>query len=340
MAAVTGAAVGTMQAVVRHEYGGPEALCLEERPVPEPGPREVRVRVHASSVNPADRYHLLGTPRLVQLTDGFRRPKDPRLGIDVAGVVEAVGPAVDRFRVGDRLFGASGNGWAERAIVSVDRATHVPEGVSLDQAGVVSCAGVTALQGLQRAEVTSADRVLVNGASGGVGHYAVQLAKAMGAHVTGVCSTRNLDLVRDLGADEVIDYTTTDFTTLDRQWDVLVDNHGNHRPRAMRRALVDGGRWVMIGGPMTSPTWGPMRYVVASVVTTTFSRVRPIQFVASENVPDLETLAGHLASGAVRAHVDREFHLTDVAAAIDHLATNRTRGKLLVRVASAAADTD
>ena len=333
MSATTGATVATMQAVLRHEYGGPEVLSVEERPVPEPGPRQIRIRVHASSVNPADRYHMLGMPRMIQVVDGIRRPKDPRLGIDVAGVLDAVGPAVDSFRPGDRVFGASGNGWAEHAVMNVDKATHVPDGVSFGAAAALPVAGVTAVQGLRLGAVGDGDRVLVNGASGGVGHYAVQLAKAMGAHVTAVCSTRNLDLVRDLGADEVVDYTTTDYAELGQTWDVLFDNHGNQSPKVNRELLTDGGRWVIVNGPMSSHTWGPMGYIARAYASCLFSPVKAIQFTAAENVADLDLLAAHVADGSVTPHVEREFPLGDVATAIEHLATNRTRGKLLVRIA-------
>lgn len=332
MSATTGATVATMQAVLRHEYGGPEVLSVEEREVPEPGPRQIRIRVHASSVNPADRYHMLGMPRMIQVVDGIRRPKDPRLGIDVAGVVDAVGPAVDRFRPGDRVFGASGNGWAEQAVMNIDKATRIPNGVSFGTAAALPVAGVTAVQGLRLGAVGDGDRVLVNGASGGVGHYAVQLAKAMGAHVTAVCSTRNLDLVRDLGADALVDYTTTDYAALGQTWDVLFDNHGNRSPRVNRGLLTDGGRWVIVNGPMSSDTWGPMGYIARAYASCLFSPVKAIQFTAAENVADLDLLAAHVADGSVTPHVEREFDLTDLAAAIDHLATNRTRGKLLVRV--------
>lgn len=332
MGTSTGAAVATMQAVVRHEYGGPEALAVEQRPVPAPGPGEVRLRVHVASVNPADRYHLLGMPRMIQLVDGIRRPKDPRLGIDVAGVVDAVGPDVQGFAVGDRVFGGSGNGYAEFATLRAGNAAHVPDGVTLAQAAALPVAGTTALQGLRLGGVGDGDRVLVNGASGGVGHLAVQLAKAMGAHVTGVCSTRNLDLVRDLGADEVVDYTTTDYADLGVQWDVLFDNHGNHAPSVNRSVLVDGGRWVIVNGPMASDLWGPMGYIARAFAATLVSPVKAIQFTASETSEDLATLAAHVADGSVTPHVEREFRLTELPAAIEHLATNRTRGKLLVRV--------
>ncbi len=329
----TSAGVATMQGWARHEYGGPEVLTLEQRVVPDPGPGEVRIRVHAASINPADRYHLLGMPRMIQLVDGLRRPKDPRLGIDVAGIVDAVGPDVTDHAVGDRVFGSSGNGYAELATLRVASAARVPDGVGLAQAAALPVAGATALQGLRLGRVGDGSRVLVNGASGGVGHLAVQLARAMGAHVTGVCSTRNLQLVRDLGADEVIDYTTTDYADLGEQWDVLFDNHGNHAPAVNRGVLVDGGRWVIVNGPMASTVWGPMGYIARAVASCLFSSVKAVQFTARETSEDLATLAAHVADGTVLPHVEREFALSELPAAIDHLATNRTRGKVLLRVA-------
>lgn len=329
----TEATVATMQAWTRHEYGGPEVLSLEQREVPEPGPGEVRIRVHAASVNPADRYHLLGMPRMIQLVDGLRRPKDPRLGIDVAGIVDAVGHDVTAHAVGDRVLGASGNGYAEVATLRVASTARVPDRVTLAQAATLPVAGATALQGLRLGEVGEGSRVLVNGASGGVGHLAVQLARATGAHVTGVCSTRNLQFVRDLGADEVIDYTTTDYAELGQQWDVLFDNHGNHAPAVNRGVLVDGGRWVIVNGPMASTLWGPMGYIARAVASSLFSSVKAIQFTARETSEDLATLAAHVDDGTVTPHVEREFDLDELPAAIEHLATNRTRGKLLLRVA-------
>jgi NADPH:quinone reductase-like Zn-dependent oxidoreductase len=323
----------TMRAVRRHEYGQPEAvLRLETTRVPEPGPDQLRVRVAFASVNPADRYSVLGTPHLVRLTTGLRRPRDPGIGTDVAGVVDAVGADVTGFAVGDRVVGASPNGYAELATVRADRAALLPEHVRLEDAATLPIAGATALQGLRRAGVGEGTTVLVNGASGGVGHLAVQLAKAAGAEVTGVCSTRNLDLVRSLGADDVIDHTTSDYTSLGRTWDVLFDNQGNHDPRANRGVLADDGVWIAVGGPMTSRWVGPLRHLARAALVMLRSPQRFVQFVAREDAEDLATLVAHVADGSVRPHVERVLPLEELAAAMQHLATGRTRGKLLIAV--------
>ena len=324
--------MATMQAMVRHEYGGPDALTAEEVPLPEPGPGQLRVRVAFSSVNPADRYTMLGAPYLIRLSAGLRRPSNPQFGIDVAGVVDAVGADVTGFSVGDRIVGACGGAYAEAAIVKTEHATLLPDHVGFDAAAGLPVAGATALQGLRLGGVGEGTRVLVNGASGGVGHLAVQLAKAAGAEVTGVCSTRNVELVRSLGADDVLDYTTTDYTTTGRTWDVLFDNHGNHTAAANRGVLADDGVWVAVGGPMTSRLAGPVRFLATSTLAMLRAPQRFVQFVAKETAEDLATLVAHVADGSVTPHVERTVDLVDLAAAMEHLATGRTRGKVLVRV--------
>lgn len=321
-----------MKAVVRRRYGGPEVLRYEAVDVPEPAPDEVRIRVAYASVNPADRYHMLGRPRLVQLADGLGRPRSASLGIDVAGVVEAVGEEVTDLSPGDRVVAGSGNGYAQQATAARDRTARVPDEVSLRDAATLPVAGLTALQGWRRAGLRSGMEVLVNGASGGVGHFAVQLAVAAGATVTAVCSTRNLDLVRSFGAADVVDYTTTDYSSLGRTWDVLFDNHGNHAPAVNRDLLAEDGRWVLVNGPMTSSWTGPLRYVAGAYLAMLRSSRSLVQFTAVERGDDLAELVDHVAAGRLRPHVERTFPLVDLADAMAHLATNRTRGKLLVEV--------
>ncbi len=321
-----------MKAMVRHQYGGPEVLQFEDVEVPEPGEGELRLKVEFASVNPADRYMLLGTPKLVRIRTGFGQPKDPGFGSDVAGVVDALGPNVTGFALGDRVVGASRAGFAQFATVRSSHAALIPEGVTTSDAAVLPVAACTALQGLTRGNVGAGTKLLVNGASGGVGHFAVQLAVAMGAEVTAVCSGRNVDLVRGLGAQEVLDYVTTDYTTLGRQWDVLLDNQGNHSPAANRDALVKGGIWVTIGGPMTSPTFGPIAYIVRSAAACAFSSRSMKQFIADEDAATLVTLLDQVAKGDVVPHIERTFALAELGDAISQLGTGRTRGKVLIGV--------
>ncbi|MFT4745044.1 MAG: NADPH:quinone reductase-like Zn-dependent oxidoreductase [Nitriliruptoraceae bacterium] len=321
-----------MQAMTRTEYGDVDALLLKRVDVPTAAAGELLVRVVASSINPADRYHLIGKPYMIRAVDGFPRPRTPSLGTDVAGTVLAIGADVAGYTVGDRVFGGSGNAYAEVATLPAAKAAHIPDGVTFEQAACLPIAGATALQGLRKAGVKPGDRVLVNGASGGVGHLAVQIAKAMGAHVTGVCSTPNIQFVRSLGADEVIDYTTTDYATTGQRWDVLLDNHGNHSPSQNAAILVPGGRWTMINGPMTGKLLGPMRYIVAALAHGLFSKHKVIELNAKMPTEDMATLASYVASGEVVPHVQRTFTLAELPAAMTHLATNRTRGKLLVQI--------
>ena len=323
----------TMTAVTRREYGGPEVLRVEQVPVPVAGDDELLVRVEHASVNPADRYFMLGTPTLVRTRTGFGKPKSPMFGIDVAGVVEAVGAGVSGFAVGDRILGGSGNGYAEYATVPADHAAVLPDGVTTEQAALLPVAGATALQGLDLGKVGAGTRLLVNGASGGVGHLAVMLAVARGAEVTGVCSTANVEFVRSLGAADVIDYTAEDYTMRGRTWDVLLDNQGNHSPAANRGVLVKKGRWVVVNGPMTSKVWGPMRYVVGALASSLFASQTAVQFTAEEDSATLATLVAKLAEGSLRPRVERSFPLAELPAAIAHLGTNRTVGKLHIQVA-------
>jgi NADPH:quinone reductase-like Zn-dependent oxidoreductase len=322
----------TMTAVTRRTYGGPEVLAIEQVPVPVPGKGELLLRVEHASVNPADRYFMCGTPTLVRTQTGFGQPKAVTFGIDVAGTVEAIGPEVTGFAVGDRIVAGSGTGYAELAIVRVGRACHLPDDVSTRDAAMLPVAGATAIQGLDKGQVGEGTRLLVNGASGGVGHLAVQLAVARGAKVTGVCSTRNLDFVRSLGATDVIDYTTTDFTTLGRTWDVLFDNQGNHSPAASRSVLADDGRWVIVNGPMTSKVWGPMRYVIGALGSSLFASQKAIQFTASEDTATLARLVYAVADGSLTPHVEQSFPLAELPAAMTHLGTHRTVGKLHIAV--------
>ena len=241
----------SMLAVRQHCYGAPETLQLERIARPVPSAHQVRVRVHAASLNALDWHYLHGRPYVMRLDAGIGTPKEPAFGADFAGVVDAVGDSVTRFAPGDSVFGSRTGSFGEYVTVGETAGVaRMPAGATFEDASTLGVAATTALQALRdHAGVQPGDRVLINGASGGVGTFAVQLAKSMGAHVTGVASTRNQELLRSLGADATIDYTTTDFTQATARYDVIVDMVGNHAPSALRRALAPGGRVVLVGGP-------------------------------------------------------------------------------------------
>lgn len=321
------------KAITRHAYGGPEVLQFGVVDTPEPGDGELLVRVHAASPNAADWHILTGEPLLLRLDQGLRRPKHDRFGTDVAGVVEALGAGVTDFAVGDRVFGdTGGRGFAELALLAADRAAHVPDGMAFADAATLPIAGVTALQAVHEiAAVGAGDRVLVNGASGGVGHFAVQIARLLGAEVTAVCSTRNHELVTRLGATHVIDYATTDYTTTGATYDAIIDVVGSHPPRANKRALVTGGRWVIVSGPKRR-VLGPLPYIVRGLTRFAWGARHATMFIAAETPARLTTLAEWLAAGEIEPVIERTYALSDVPDAMRHLGTGRTRGKLVIQV--------
>ncbi len=308
---------------------GLDQITLSDQPDPEPGPGEVLVRVAAASINPADLHLATGTPLMVRLTEGLRAPKQPIVGSDGAGLIEAVGPDVTDYRVGDRVFGKFVGAFAELAVASVDRIAQLPDTVTFDQGAALPIAGVTALQAIEKGEVAGKS-VVVNGASGGVGHFAVQLAKAAGAaSVTGVCSGRNVELVRLLGADQVVDYTSTDFT--DTTHDVVIECIGGRTAADYFRGLSDNGRVVLVSAEKSSKVFGPMFPMARLTARFAMSRRDVSIFVSAETHERLAALVTHVATGQVTPHIDREFPLCDVVAAYDYIATSRARGKVLIR---------
>jgi len=323
-----------MRAIVHTRYGGPDALELRDVDRPSPGPGEVLVRVRAASVNAADWHVMRGKPFLVRFMGfGLRSPGDAGFGADVAGEVEAVGRDVTAFRPGDRVFGdlsASGRGsFAEYVAIAEDALVPIPEGVSFEDAAAAPMAAVTALQALREdGQLREGDRVLVNGASGGVGTFAVQIANAHGAHVTGVCRTEKVDTVREIGADEVIDYTKVDYPNTDERYDLVLDAGAYRSVFASRRALAPGGRYVLVGGGFSqmlqAMTLGPF---LSRVGDTTVEAME-----AEPNQADLQTVADLLASGDVDPVVDRAFPLEDVPEAVAYLESGRATGKIVVRV--------
>ncbi|MBL8961066.1 MAG: NAD(P)-dependent alcohol dehydrogenase, partial [Gemmatimonadetes bacterium] len=255
-----------MQAWIHCEFGGPEVLRRVELERPTPSDSQLLVRVVAASVNPADWHGMRGSPLIARIAMGWRVPTEVGFGTDFAGVVEAVGPAATRFQPGDSVFGARTGALAEYVLVRHDRVARKPATMTLDEAAAIPVAAITALQGVRdQGEVGAGHRVLVNGASGGVGTFAVQIAKSLGATVTGVSSTRNVELVRSIGADRTIDYTATNFTLDSARYDVIIDNVGNHSLGDLARVLTPTGRYVMIGGP-SGAILDPLPRVVATVL--------------------------------------------------------------------------
>lgn len=320
-----------MKAVTRRAYGGPEQLVFESVAAPEPASGEVLVRVRAASLNMADWHTMTGEPWLIRPTLGWRRPRIATFGSDVAGIVEAVGQDVTAFAVGDRVFGTGGHGFAELAPVAADHAALIPDTVTFQQAAALPVAGVTALQAVcEIGRVTEGDRVLVNGASGGVGHFAVQIARLSGGEVTAVSSARNHDFVRGLGAAHVVDHTTTDYTAGQARYDVIIDVQGTHGGRANLRVLAPGGRWVLIGGPKDNRLLGPLPWVAGGLLRLAFSSRQARMFVADETTERLERLASWVGTGEVTPSIERTVPLADVPDAMRRLGAGRTRGKQLV----------
>ncbi|MEU5695487.1 NAD(P)-dependent alcohol dehydrogenase [Actinosynnema sp. NPDC020468] len=316
-----------MRAATQTRYR--ELVVRDDVPTPTCGAGDVLVRVRAAGLNTADLLTMTGTPYIARPAFGFRRPRVPVRGSDVAGVVEAVGRDVTAFAVGDEVFGWCAGAFAEHAVTTPDRLAHKPSRLTFDQAGGLVMAGVTALHALDRAGVTAGSTVLVNGASGGIGTFAVQLAKARGAEVTAVCSGRNADLVRSLGADHVVDYTTTDFTRAGVRHDALLDIANNHTLTALRRAVTRNGTLVLVGG--RAGDWiGNLRGVAKALALNLVTSQRIRVFVSLPSRADLETLRALVATDAVTPVVDRVFPLADAVEAFDHLATWRARGKVVL----------
>lgn len=324
----------TMKAVTRRCYGPPEVLAVEniERPVLEDD--RMLVKVRAAAINPLDWHEVRGTPYVMRLGEGFGAPKNPQLGIDFAGTVVAVGNKVTKFKPGDEIFGGRDGALAE--YVAVREAGSIalkPPNVSFEQAAGAYVAALTSLQALRDgAAVKPGQKVLINGASGGVGTFAVQIAKWLGAEVTGVCSTRNVELVRSLGADHVIDYTKEDFTESTERYDVVMDNVVNRPMLDIRRVLKSGGKYLVIGGggPDTNPWFGAFVGPIKAFVISWFVDEDLAFFLSHTSTEDVVTLAGLMAEGKVTPYVDRTYPIADIQEAMRYLETGRARGKVVV----------
>jgi NADPH:quinone reductase-like Zn-dependent oxidoreductase len=321
-----------MNAVVYCDYGGPEVLALEQVEKPVPAQGQVLVRVRAASVNPLEAHYMRGEPYVMRLDSGLRKPSNIRLGVDFAGTVEAIGAGVTRFKSGDAVFGGRTGALAEYVVASERSVVLKPTNVTFEQAASVAIAAVTALQAVRdKGHVQPGQTVLINGASGGVGTFAVQIAKAFGAHVTGVSSTRNVALVRSLGADRAIDYTHENYTTGAQRYDVIIDMIANHSLRDNRRVLQPRGIYVMVGGP--SGRWlAPLDRVGSMLVMAPFVDQKFGMLLSTLNGPDLARLGDLIQAGTVTPVIDRTYPLSAVADAIRYLETGRARGKVVVTI--------
>jgi len=322
-----------MKAVVYRSYGAPDVLGLEEIEKPAAGDDQVLVKVRAASVNPLDWHYMRGTPYLVRMGTGLRRPKDARLGVDVAGQVETVGRNVTRFRPGDEVFGVARGAFAEYVSASETKLALKPANLTFERAAAVPIAAFTALQGLRdKGRIQPGQKVLINGAAGGVGTFAVQIAKAFGAEVTGVCSTRNVEMVRSIGADHVIDYTRGDFTRSGPSYDLILDSVGNHSLSDLRRVLTPEGTLVLVGGPDKGHWLGPLADVLEAVVLSRFVSQKILPFLAHSSKDDLIVMKELLETGKVTPVIDRSYSLRDVPEAIRYLEEGHARGKVVIAV--------
>lgn len=321
-----------MKAMVYRRYGSPDVLHLAEVPKPVVKDDEVLVRVHSAAVNPLDWHLLRGQPYIVRPTSGWLKPKRNIPGIDVAGVVEAVGRDVTQLKPGDEVFGEKSRACAEYVCGTATLFVHKPANMTLEQASAIPVGAVTALQALrEHGNVQPGQRVLINGASGGVGTFAVQLAKSFGASVTGVCSTPNVEMVRSLGADDVIDYTRERFTRRDERYDLIVDNVGNHSLMALRRVLTPSGKAVMVG--MAKGNWlAPIVRMLGAALLSRLGTQKLAFMLADVKRADLLFLTERIEAGKVTPVIDRRYPLREVSDAIRYLETMRARGKVVITV--------
>lgn len=320
-----------MKAIVYRCYGSPDILTFEDVEKPTPADDEVLVKVHAAAVNPLDWHDMRGSPYFIRLGSGLGAPKDFRLGVDFAGTVEAVGSGVTKFKPGDEVFGGAKGAFAEYVTVREDRAVAgKPENMTFAQAASVPIAAITALQALRdKGRLAPGQKVLINGASGGVGTFAVQIAKSLGAEVHGVCSTRNVDMVRSIGADRIFDYTREDYTESGETYDVIVDMVGNHGLSANRQVLSPRGRFVIIGAPK-GDWFGPMMNPIKAMLLSPFLDQEMGMMIARLQQDDLGVLADLMRDGSMTPVIDRSYTLEQVPAAIRYSEAGHARGKIVI----------
>ena len=320
-----------MRAVVQREYGSADTWRIEQIDRPTPTEQQVLVKVEAAGLDRGTWHLMTGEPRLVRLVMGLRRPKNPVPGTDLAGAVVEVGAAVTRFGVGDRVFGGGHGSFAEYAVAHEDSLAHVPSTCTFEQAAAVPVSGCTAWEALHIiGKVQPGQSVLVVGASGGVGTFAVQIAKAAGATVTGVSSAAKAGLVRALGADDVIDHAVADFADGTRTWDLIIDNGGNTPVRRLRRALTPKGTAVLVGGENGGKWLGPLGRSLRGAAMSAFVGQRIVMFVAKLRSAELEQMAALMGAGSMIASVDRVYPLEQAADAVRHLESGAVRGKIVV----------
>jgi len=320
-----------MKAIVYRCYGSPDVLRFEDIEKPTPADDEVLVKVVAASVNPLDWHYMRGSPYIVRLGAGLGAPNDTSMGVDFSGTVEAIGKNVKRFKLGDEVFGGRSGAFAEYVIVPEDRALVLkPANITFEQAASVPIAAITALQALRdKGKIEPGHKVLINGASGGVGTFAVQIAKSFGAEVTGVCSTRNVDMVRTIGADYVFDYTKEDYTESGKKYDLIIDMVGNHSLSANRRALKPEGIFVIVGGGKGN--WlGPLMGPIKALMLSPFVGQEFVMVLAELRKDDLAILGDLLQAGKMTPVIDSRYRLSEVPAAIRHSEDGHARGKIII----------
>ena len=323
----------TMKAIVGYTYGSPDLLKLRDIDRPEIADEEVLVRVHAAGVDRGVWHLMTGLPYLTRLAFGLRAPKNPVPGMDVAGVVEAVGGSVTRFQPGDEVFGIGKGTFAEYARAPEHKLAPKPASLTFEQAAVLAISGLTALQGLRdHGRVEAGRKVLIIGASGGVGTYAVQIARAFGAHVTGVCSTRKVEMVRSIGADHVIDYTREDFADGSRRWDVILDIGGSLSLSRLRRTLTPRGTLVLVGGEGGGRWLGVVARLLRARLLSPFVGQNLRTFLSSENHEDMVALKELIEAGKLTPVIDRTYPLAEVPEAIRYLENGHARGKVVICV--------
>ena len=323
-----------MKGVVRRCYGSPEVVRYEEIAKPTAKDDELLVKVHAASVNPLDWHYLEGTPYLVRTDTGLGKPENPRFGVDFAGTVEAVGKNITRFKPGDEVFGGRQGAFGDYVTVREARAVAVkPANMTFEQAAAVPIAGITALQALRdKGHIQQGQKVLINGASGGVGTFAVQIAKSYGAEVTGVCSTKNVDLVRSLGADHVVDYTHEDVTKGAQRYDLIIDTVGTHSLLDYRRVMTPNGIYVMVGSTDPGKWFGWLVAPLEGAILSKFVKQKFNLILADLNKEDLAVLGTLMQSGKVTPVIDRQYKLSEAAEALRYVEKGHARGKVVLTV--------
>ncbi len=324
---------GVQVKAVIHEGFGFEGVEFTDVPVPSIGDDQVLVRVRASSVNPLEWYDVSAPPFYRLVTGQLRRPKESRLGVDFAGTVESVGKDVTGLAAGEDVFGTASGSWAEYAVAQPARVAAKPQAISFEDAAALPIAALTALQALRDvAKVQAGNKVLVNGASGGVGTYAVQIAKALGADVTAVCSTNNVEQARALGADRVIDYTKEDFTSSPVRHDAMLDIAGTRSYLRFRRVLTDDAIVAIVGAKMSSSVFGPLKHMAATKLLSVAGRPKVKFFITKVGTEDLDVLSEMMQSGRLRSIIERRYALGDAVEALRYLGEGHARGKVTIEI--------